>query len=496
MQIVPPVSAPPQPTIPAQPTSPYTAPAQPTTQRPAGYPPQQRPANPVSGQPVSGQPVSPMHPAAYPQQRPVLPQQPVAQPVSAPSWPVTAPAVPPQKKGRGGLIAALGGSVLALVLVIAGIVWAVGRKDNQPGGGGDDPSQQANPAVSPACGHKIGFLGKTSGDADDGVLLRNSVKLAIDDFNAKNPGCHVDFKEFDTAGTDEGSKAKAQLAVDDPQVIGIVGPMYETEILAAGKILDDGKLPMMVPFASSDKLAKQGWSMFHRVIASEEDQARAGARYLKNTLKAKKTAIVYDDSDFGTSGRQQVSNELGAATGQFVQIRQTDTDFASAVKQVTDSNPDAVYFAGQSTDGTAFVKALRTAKPTLPVVSADTLFTQEFVTGTGGKAEGVVVTAPCVPSKDAGNDFASKYQGAFGEASSYYGPEAYDAAVVFLDGFRAGNGTREQMTKFLSTYDGKGPTTGREIKFDGSGNLASPDMVIWAFKVQQTYMVKDSVIAP
>jgi branched-chain amino acid transport system substrate-binding protein len=439
-----------------------------------------------------------VHPAIYAQQqRPVL-QQPGTQapPAGGPGWTVQAPAVPPQKKGRGGLIAAVGGGALALILVVAGIVWVLGRDKTPGGGGGGNPSDQALPAVSPACGHKIGYLGKSSGDgSDDGVLLRNSVKLAVDDFNSANPGCHVDFKEFDTTGTDEGAKAKAQLAVDDTEVIGVVGPIYDTEILATGKILDDGKLPMITPFTATDKLSKQGFSTFHRNIGSDEDQARAGARYLKNTLKAKKVAIVYDDSDYAPIGRQQVSNDLGSAAGQFVQIRQTDTDFASAVKQVTDSNPDAVYFAGESDDGIGFVKALR-AKSNLPIVGSDKLFTNDFVTKTEGKAEGVIVTGTCVPSKDAGNDFASKYQGAFGEASSYFGPEAYDAAAVFLAGFKAGNGTREQMQKFLGTYSGKGVTTGRQIKFDGSGNLSVPDPVIWAYKVQSTYMVKDSVIAP
>jgi branched-chain amino acid transport system substrate-binding protein len=380
--------------------------------------------------------------------------------------------------------------------VIAGVVWAINRPDPGPTPG-PSSTDQAGPAVSPACGHKIAYLGMSSGDnSDDGVMMRNSVRLAIDDFNAAHATCKVEFKEFDTTGTDDGSKAKAQLAVDDPQVIGVVGPVYDNEILAAGPILESAKLPMITPFAPEDKLAKQGWATFHRSIGSDTDQARAGALYLKNTLKAAKTAIVYDDSDFGTVGRQEVSNVLGSATGLTVAIHQADTDFASAVKQVTDSNPDAVYFAGVSADGIGFVKALRAAKPALPIVGSDKLFTQSFVTKTEGKAEGVTVTCPCVPSKDAGADFASKYQGQFGSQASYYGPEAYDSAGVFLAGFLAGKGTREDMLKYMTTYSGKGAATGRTIKFDGSGILAAPDPLIWAYKVKGEYMVSDVAIQP
>ncbi|MEU7874221.1 ABC transporter substrate-binding protein [Dactylosporangium sp. NPDC049140] len=462
-------------------------PVHPQPQRPVSPPPPQRP---TVAFPVPRQPVMP--------QQPVRPVPVTAMPASpAPTWQGGYPPVPPPKKRRGGLVAAIGGGTLALLLIVGGIVWAVNRGGPDNGGGGDGPSDQALPAVSPACGHKIAYLGMSSGDnSDDGVMMRNSVRLAIDDFNAAHSNCKVEFKEFDTTGTDDGSKAKAQLAVDDKEVIGVVGPVYDNEILAAGPILEKANLPMITPFAPDEKLAKQGWATFHRAIGSDVDQARAGGAYIKNTLKAKKTAIVYDDSDFGTIGRTEVSNVLGSATGVSVSIHQTDTDFASAVKQVTDSGPDAVYFAGVSADGINFVKALRAAKADLPIVGSDKLFTQSFVTKTEGKAEGVIVTCPCVPSKDAGADFASKYQGTFGAQASYYGPEAYDATGVFLAGFAAGKGTRENMLSYMSTYKGKGAATGREIKFDARGNLDTADKLIWAYKVKSTYMVGDSLIAP
>jgi branched-chain amino acid transport system substrate-binding protein len=179
-----------------------------------------------------------------------------------------------------------------------------------------------------------------------------------------------------------------------------------------------------------------------------------------------------------------------------VSISKSATDYTSAVKQVTDTNPDAVYFAGISDDGTTFVKALRIAKPGLPIVASDRVFTQNFVSKTEGKAEGVYVTCPCIPSKRAGADFASKYQGAYSAQSSYYGPEAYDATATFLAGFTAGKGARADMLKFLGTYSGKGPATGRTVKFDGSGNLDATDPQIWAYKVQGEYMVDQAVIAP
>jgi branched-chain amino acid transport system substrate-binding protein len=396
-------------------------------------------------------------------------------------------------KRTGTLVAAVGGGVLALLLVIAGVVWAV----NRGGGGGptDGPSKQAVPAVSPACGHKIAYLGMSSGtNSEDGAMMRNSVKMAIEDFNQKTPSCHVEFAEFDTQGTDDLSKSKAQVLADDAEVIGVVGPVYRNEILVAGPILDKAGIPWITPFSPDVDLAEKGWATFHRIIGSDADQAAAGGRYLKNVLKAKKTVLVYDDSDFGTVGRTEVSRVLGSSLSSNVSIRRADKDFTAAVKQVTDANPDAVYFAGQADDGAVFVKALRTAKPTMPIVGPDKLFTQGFVNNTAGVADGTVITCPCLPAERAGGDFASRYQAKYSETASYYGPEAYDAANALLAGFTAGKGTRSDMQAFLGTYTAKGIS--RSIKWDTNGNLKVDDPAIWAYKVANPYMKIDAAIAP
>jgi ABC-type branched-subunit amino acid transport system substrate-binding protein len=506
MQVVPPqpTSAPPTPPPVTSPPPPTERPWQqqqrpPVQQPPTGYPQQRQPYQqpppvqpppPVHRPPVSTPPAGPgpVGPAQAWQQ-PVAPAQRVGYPQQGAAQPVPLPA----PKRTGTLIAAVGGGVLVLLLVVAGVVWAVNRGGGD-GPGGDGPSNQAQPPVSPACGHKIAYLGMSSGtNSEDGVMMRNSVKMAVEDFNQKNPSCHVEFAEFDTQGTDDLSKTKAQAVVDDAQVIGVVGPVYRNEILAAGPILDKAGVPMITPFSPDVDLAEKGWATFHRIIGSDVDQAAAGGRYLKNVLKAKKTVLVYDDTDYGTVGRTEVSRVLGSGLGSNVAIRRADKDFSSAVKQVTDANPDAVYFAGQADDGAVFVKALRTAKPTMPIVGADKLFTQGFVNNTAGTADGTVITCPCLPAEKAGGDFASRYQAKYSEAASYYGPESYDATNAFLAGFTAGKGTRSDMLAFLGTYDAKGIS--RSIRWDASGNLKVDDPAIWAYKVANPYMKIDVAIA-
>ncbi|MDG6104570.1 ABC transporter substrate-binding protein [Dactylosporangium aurantiacum] len=525
--VVPPVAAqpvqqgfpqpvPPQPhqPVPQQAAQPFPPQAQP-------FPPQQ----PVPPQPQPQPPVQPAPPVPQQQPQPVqqgFPQQfpPVAVPrpqVSAPpssgppvsgppagpgqGWPSGGQGFPPgtpRRRRTGTLVTAVGGGVLALILVVAGVVWAVNRDGGggTPGGDGSSgPSYQAGPAVSAACGHKIAFLGILAGTGSkDSNGMRNATKLAVDDYNAKHPGCNVGFAEFDTKGTEAGSKTAAEDLVADSEVMGVVGPAYRTEILAAAPVLEKAGIPFLTPFAPDVDLAGKGWSTFHRLIANDKDQAEAGGRYLKNKLRASKVVVVYDDSDVGGVARQAVTSTLGGAVAASVAIRRKDTEFAGPVGQVTNANPDAVYYAGESDDGTTFIKALRTAKPGLPVVVTDRLFTQLFVDTLAKTADGIVVTCPCIPSDQAGGDYASRYQAVYKANAGYYGPEAYDGANILLAGFTAGKGTRADLLAFVHKYEGKG--VARAYKFAANGDLSVPEPLIWSYKITSPYTSPESVIAP
>lgn len=482
-----------QPVTPQQPVQPQVQQRPPVQQ---GFPQQFQQAPPVhrpqvSGPPASGPPVSPAQgwsaPASGP---PAGPAQ---------GWPTGGQSYPPVgstgNSGRGrNLALAVGGGVLALLLIVGGIVYAANRGDDEPGGGGTGgPSNAAGPVVPPACGHKVGFLGFLAGTGSkDSNGMRNAAKLAVDDYNTKHAGCNVGFAEFDTKGTEEGSKLAAEDLVADSEVMGVVGPAYRTEILAAAPILEKAGVPFFTPFAPDVDLATKGWATFHRLVANDKEQAAAGGRYIRNTLHASKVAVVYDDTDFGGVARQAVASTLGSSVTASVAIKRADTDFAAAVGQVTSA--DAVYFAGESDDGTAFIKALRTAKPGIAVVVSDRLFTQLFVDTLAKAADGIVVTCPCVPSDHASGDYASRYQAAYQATAGYYGPEAYDGAGIILAGYTAGKATRPDMLAFVGKYDGKG--VARSYKFTASGDLSAQDPLIWSYKIANPYTSPEAVIAP
>src|SRR5689334_4099437 len=61
-------------------------------------------------------------------------------------------------------------------------------------------------------------------DAALGMNVRDGVALAVDQHNAHNPKCQVRFKPFDTEGDPEKAVDIAPRIIDDPTVIGLIGP--------------------------------------------------------------------------------------------------------------------------------------------------------------------------------------------------------------------------------------------------------------------------------
>jgi branched-chain amino acid transport system substrate-binding protein len=444
----------------------------------------QSPGIPVSPSPVSGPQVSPAGAYTMP-----TPASNLSQATYQPVLP------PPTPRKRGGFIAlSIGGGVLAVLVAIGLVIFAV-KTTGSPGGGNSPSPNPLAGGASPACGYKLAYLGVLTGEnSADGITIRDSAKLAIDQYNEKHGGCTVTLSEFDTQRKDDLSATVAQQVVDDPKILGVIGPVYRSEVLAATPILEQASVPLVSPAASDEELSRKGWKVFHRVLGTDADQAVAGAQYLKTIAKASKTYIVYDDTEFGTTASAEVRRRLGDLVVGEVAISRTATDYSAAVKQVTDAGADSVYFAGFFDDGGVFVKALKTAAPKVTVVSGDKIFTQSFIDAAGSTAEGVVITCPCIPAEQAGQNFAAKFKQKYSDTASYYGPEAYDATNIFLAGLNAGKATRADMLAFVNAYSGRGIS--RDIKFTVNGDLDVANLQIWAYKVQGGYVEKDQAIPP
>lgn len=332
-----------------------------------------------------------------------------------------------------------------------------------------------------SCGQvAIAMAGPLTGpDTPFGRNVADGAQLAVDEHNAANPSCKVDLVTFDTEGDPQKATAVAPEIVDNPLILGLVGPTWSGETKATGDIFDQAGLVAITPSATNVELSGRGWKTFFRGLSSDGVQGPALGNYLKNTVGVKKVCVVDDSSDAGQGQTKMIAQALGSLVepGCTFSIKKGDKDFSAVVTQIMDKSPDAVVYAAYYTEGALLVDQLRQAGFKGWFAGPDGLKDPQFVKAAGQSAKDAVLSCPCGP---ASGRFLEEYTGKFGHAPGTYSVEAYDAATILLKGIDSGVITRSAMLDFVRGYNGQG--VARKYNWTDKGELTSD--LIWVYKVQ------------
>lgn len=329
------------------------------------------------------------------------------------------------------------------------------------------------------CDLKIGMFGALTGpNANLGIYIHNGVKLAVDQYNAKNADCKVTIADFDSQGDPTQAPGLAKKAIDDKKVVGIVGPAFSGESKAAYPLFNEAGMVAITPSATNPALADNGWKIFFRALGNDATQGPAAAKYIKETIKSTKTFVIDDASEYGKGLADIVRTSLGAqvVANDTIQVKQTD--FGPSVTKVKASGADALFFGGYAPEAAPLVKQLRDAGWKGTFVTDDGVKDQSFLDNAKSSAEGSIITCPCAPP-DTAPDFAAAYQKAFNAEPNTYSGEGFDSAQILLDGIAAGK-DRATMVDFVKAYDKKGVT--KQLKFDAKGESSA--VIVYAYKVE------------
>jgi len=366
--------------------------------------------------------------------------------------------------------------VAALALSACGTTGSNNSSDNAGGGSSSDK-----------CGFKIGYLGAETGpNANLGVNMVDGIKTALAAYNTAHSDCKVTLEAEDSQGDASQATSLATKLIDDPKVLGVVGPGFSGESAATGPAFFQAGLVTVSASATDPTLTTKGWTTFHRVVANDAAQGPAAAKYLTDN-GAKKVFVVDDSESYGTGLADSVAKALGPALvkrDSFENTKIADV-LSGLVTKIKGSGADAVFVGGYYADSGLLAKALRQAGWKGTFSSGDGSEDPGFIKTAGNEgAEGAVLTAAAAP---ASADFTKKFAAANNGAKvGLYSTEAYDAANVLLDGIAGGATTRADLLKAVSAYDKDGIT--KHIKFTPTGEVT--EQTIYA------YVVKNGQIQP
>jgi branched-chain amino acid transport system substrate-binding protein len=178
-------------------------------------------------------------------------------------------------------------------------------------------------------------------------------------------------------------------------------------------------------------------------------------------VKPKSTAILYENSLFGTSGAksfEKTCKNLGIKVLLKQGYEHGGIDYKPVLTQIKRLNPDIIYMVSYIMDASLLMKQARELKltPKMFIGGAAGFTLPEFVEN-AGKASDKVISAtlwhqvlPFPGAMDYYNKFVAKYN----RDTEYHGAEAYAACYVIADALkRAPSLKNEDIKKALSETD-------------------------------------------
>jgi len=122
----------------------------------------------------------------------------------------------------------------------------------------------------------------------------------------------------------------------DPNVIGIIGPVLTREVESVIPILEKYQLPIFTPTASTPGLAAKSPYIFRNAL-TKELQAGFLARHAINELNLYRFVVIYPTAAYGETMREVFEDEIRSSGGHIVESIPYDrkqTDFKKQIRQI------------------------------------------------------------------------------------------------------------------------------------------------------------------
>ena len=162
--------------------------------------------------------------------------------------------------------------------------------------------------------------------------------------------------------------------------------------------------------------------------------------FLNTVVKPKTIAILYESSDFGTSGAEDMVNQAKKAGIKVLvkeQYEKGAVDFRPILSKVKSENPDVIYMVSYVMDAALLMRQIKELRidSKLYAGGAAGFAIPEFIQNAKEASELVMTATLWSPqiAYPGAKQFAEKYKKLYKDYPSYHGAEAYSALYVIKD---------------------------------------------------------------
>jgi branched-chain amino acid transport system substrate-binding protein len=255
---------------------------------------------------------------------------------------------------------------------------------------------------------------------------------------------------------------------DDPRVVGVIGHTGSAQTLDAAPIYGDVEhggrhaLVAITPTATNPGVTGSNRWIF-RICPTDDDVARALARFARDSLHSTRAGVLYRNDLFGRGFQRVFGGEFTADGGTVVEhdpYLAGLTEFPAYTARMARRGVDVLVIAGGAPDARTIISAVRGAGLTLPVLGTDDLAALAADSTAARGTRGLWYAAFFLPGERRsrlGRVFTAKFENTFHYEPDHRAALSYDAATLLARAAWATDGDRHGIRDWLAGSGGPGP---------------------------------------
>lgn len=333
---------------------------------------------------------------------------------------------------------------------------------------------------------RIGLAGSLSDPV--GVPMKQAAELAVEEINAQGgvEGRLLELIQRDDYA-DPDSAVFVASDLYDSGVSAVIGHLFSGMTLAAAPVYNGGANPVAAisPSSSSPDISTAGDYTF-RICPSDLAHGTALARWVYDTLRLERGAVLYLNDQYGRGVRQTFVRDFTRRGG----VLQSIDPYLGDSPQVGPyldrlakiGGTGFLVVAGNRGEAEEILRQARRRGLTMPVVGGDGL---EGIEAAGALAEGIYLSSAYLPTlaTAANKTFIKAYRRKFPSAGLPNQPAAatYDAVYLLRDVMARAGSKREDVRRELARVGTRAPAfrgvTGT-VAFDSKGDVPNQAVYI------------------
>ena len=309
---------------------------------------------------------------------------------------------------------------------------------------------------------RIGVSGPfTGGSSPMGVSMRDGVRLATKEINAKGGvmGRQIELIERDDEAKNERGVQVSQELISKEKVVAAVGYINTGVALASQRFYQEAKVPVMNNVATgsivTQQFKDQPDNYIFRNSANDTIQSGMIVKEVVDKRKLTKIAILADSTNYGQLGREDVEKALAAKGLKAVAVEKyniKDVDMTPQLLKAKEAGAQVVVTYGIGPELAQIANGMVKLGWKVPMIGSWTLSMGNFIDNAGPNAEGALMPQTFIQEANTPKrkSFIEAYHGAYKVdriPSPVSAAQGYDSMYLLAAAIKQAGSTDGQKIK-------------------------------------------------